>query len=316
MLIITSCFFCKACYDVLQCDADRYWLINIFIAIIFVSSLVEIGQFLGIDYYFELWSMTHQGDRILATIAAERYMGLSPTILHFAYMVAAALTLTFFTEFRRFNSPKKVVLIVVFFVALMTNNTRSAVIAAIVGFAAWFLSSNKSAEKSLVTKIAIVAIIGIAMLMVSSYTSLLSNSRFGTNEGFDVRISMLLTGLNHILHYPLGMGKYVVQSDLIISIGNANTLYIQEVGSHNLLCNAGASYGVIGLVLLLMLYYQILKEYRISKHNGALCAGAFWSIVGLFINANFHNLYIYSGEIATFMLIGILLSYQKEIVLS
>lgn len=312
ILVISSGFFCKACYDVAQCDEDRYWMINSFIAIILVSSLVEIGQFLGIDFCFELWSMTHQGDRILTTIAAERYMGLSPTILHFAYMVAAALTLTFFTKFGRFNTPKKVVLLVVFFVALMTNNTRSAIIAAIMGFAAWFLSSNRGTGKSIVTKIVIVGIIGVAMLMVSNYTSLFTQSRFGKNEGFDIRISMLLTGLNHMIHYPFGMGNYVVQSDLIVSIGNASTLYIQEVGTHNILCNVGASYGVLGLILLLSFYYQIFKEYRISKDKGIICVGVFWAIVGLFVNANFHNLYIYSGELITFMLIGILISYQHQ----
>ena len=312
LLIVCCCLFCEGCYDVSKNAADRNLIINIFIFVAFISSLVELGQFFGIGFCYTLWNNIQHSGRIEAAKASERFIGLSPTILHFAYVVSAAIILTIFRKFNKYNVVKKLVLLSVFFVALMTNNTRSSVIAVALSIFVWMLVDYRKNKNYIYLRFFLVALLSIAILFGSTRIDLIYNSRLGMNEGYDVRVSMLLTGLNHIIHYPFGMGVYNVQSELIVSMGKASRIYIQVVGAHNIFCNVGASYGIIGLLLIIMLYFNLFKVYKNNKNRSNEVIGVFWGIVGLFVNSNFHNLYIFNGEIISFILIAILLSYQNS----
>lgn len=313
LLISTSFLFCLACYDVAEDKNDVKWFINLFIITAFASSIVEIGQVCGVDFCFSLWSMTHQGERILSTIVAERYMGLSPTILHFAYFISAACILTIFYKFKRFNVIKKSVLFTTFAIALVTNNTRSSILMVLVAVIIWLFTVNKANKKfQIAAKLLVSLILLVGTWYIFSKTDIYSTSRFNSNEGFDLRITMFLTAFNHMLHYPLGMGNYTVQSDLLISQGNVNTTYVQSVGAHNLFANCAACYGIIGLLLLIALYVAIIKKYAKIRVKNPIITGIFLGIISLWANSCVHNLYILSGDLMSFFLMALLLKCSDK----
>jgi O-antigen ligase len=151
----------------------------------------------------------------------------------------------------------------------------------------------------------------IATWYVFNKTDIYLSSRFNSDEGFDLRISMFLTAFNHLRHFPFGMGNYAAMPQYIITIGNASASYIQEVGAHNLIANCAASYGLVGLLVFLDLYLVIICEFFQNKRKSFQYIGIFLGIVSLALNACVHNLYMLSGDLMSFLLIGLLLGTEN-----
>lgn len=312
MLIICSFTFCLACTQAFRTKEEVERLLKWYIGIVLVSALVEIGQVFEIPFCTDLWSVLHADDKITAAIETERYLGLAGDSLAFCYHVSAALAVLLFIRFKKANGLIKAVLFGVFLYALFTNATRSGMMAFLAGFAIWVFTKKRSSGKveKLWKALGTAAFVLTALLLIFDSSSLLSGTRFDSigDSSAKSRIPMLLTAFNHALHYPFGMGVYSVQPDLIVNAGAVYS-YVLKNTAHNLLGNCVASYGFIGLGLMLGLYGWAFNTYRKKKklaEDPAIYMIAFCGLLGLAINAFFHNSYILNGEISSFLFFAIL----------
>ena len=147
----------------------------------------------------------------------------------------------------------------------------------------------------------------------------LSNTRFGNlTESADTmsRMPMLLTALNTMIHHLFGVGSYVVNPELIVGASTSTYSFVLNNTAHNLIGNCAASYGLIGLVLMLLIYVNCFRVFRSIKstssyYNYSFCS--FSCLLVLATNAFFHNLYILNGEIGSFMFIGLLLAVYRNV---
>jgi len=123
---------------------------------------------------------------------------------------------------------------------------------------------------------------------------------------------MILTAFNHALNKPFGYGVYSVDQNLIVGATNEEFSYVAENTAHNLFGNCVASYGFIGLFLMVYLYWTTFKGYKaISKTDDMNTEYYYIAVVcllGLLINAFFHNSYILNGEISSFLFFGVIAS--------
>ncbi len=316
-LIIFSFVFCMACCQAINRPDDVEFFEKAYIVIVFCSAVVAIGQSMSIPFASELWMMTHVGDKLTGATESSRYLGLASDALQFGYHVSAAFAITLFVNFKKRNGIKKIICLMVFAYALIVNNTRSAQVAVLAIILVWLFSRNKDEHKMLVSSMKVVVSIALfiaSMALIFNFDAFLLNTRFGNmNDGASARIPMILTAFNHALHYPLGMGAYQVQPELIVATTSQNYIHVVTNTAHNCLGNCVAAYGFIGLILFLLLYksiYTVYKESRV-KLNSNITIGAFCAVCGLLLNAFFHNAYILSGEISSFLFFGIILASNK-----
>lgn len=311
MLIGCSFAFCLACTQAFRTEEEVNCLLKWYLLIVFISSLVEIGQVMELPFCTELWEQLHaNSDKITQATDEGRYLGLASDSLQFSYHVSSALAIVFFIRFKRLGFLKKAILFPVFIYALYTNATRSGLLALLV-ICAFFVFVGKfggSRTERIWKSIGIVAILLAAIILALAPSELLGGTRF-MNSDDGGRMGMFLTAFNHALHYPFGMGAYVVQPDLIVGAEGANRIAVQTNTAHNLLGNCIASYGFIGLALMLGLYawaFGTFKKKRRIAKDPTIYIIAFCALLGLVINALFHNAYILNGEISSFVFFAIL----------
>lgn len=312
-LMIFSFTFCLACYQVLKSESDFEWLLKTYVLLVFISSLVEIGQFFNIGFCYNLWFLTHSSNlNILA--AEERLLGLSGDIIGFGYNLSASFAILHFIDFKRNNVAKKMIVYSVFIFAIATNNTRSAIIGALFSIIFYLFSSRKFAKsktRGLIRVFAGFVLVFTVLWIVINPTQLFLDTRFYERDtGTEARWPMFLTAMNHMVHYPLGLGDYKPQAKLVVDVNDGKTYYkVLENPPHNIIANCGACYGVIGILILTTLYAILIKAYMKSRRQFQYkyYDAAFCGIICLVINAFFHNLYILNGDFSSFVLFPVLL---------
>ena len=315
-LILFSMTLSLACYNAIGSKEDITWMINVYILIVILSAIVELGQFFNISFCNDLWTFLHVGDNLTSAKEGGRYLGLASDSLQFAYHCTAAFALVLFFKFKNNNVLKKTVIFAILLPAVFTNNTRSAMIALVFIFAAWLFVYNTSFNSKLIKAGLVMLLLAVVMLSGKAM-DIFENSRFyslQTDAGSMSRITMVLTAFNHALHHPFGMGIYKVSPELIVGANSSTYWYVLINTSHNLLGNCVASYGFIGLALLLVFYKRTCCLYLDNLRyleNKYVYLSIILAIIGLFINAFFHNAYILNGEISSWLFLGIILASSK-----
>lgn len=317
-LILFTMLFGLACFNTINNEADLFKLLNVFVCLVVFSSLVEIGQFFEIPFCRLLWTVTHISDRLDQAIAEGRYIGMASDAVQFGYQCTAAIAILLFSNYNRKFSGVRIIALIIISFALLTNNTRSAQICMALLLCIW-LFSDKSIVKNKTFRVILGAIVICIFCIYIPNSELFKNSRFITgaeSAGTKARIPMILTAFNHAFYYPFGMGEYIVNPSLVIGIDNTTLWSVVHNGAHNILGNCVASFGFLGLFLMILLYYKIYKlytDYRCIKSVSLLYMASFYAIVVLFINSFFHNSYILNGDFSSWFFIGVLLSKSKLI---
>lgn len=319
VLITCSFLFCRACYDTVNSRADIEWWAKLYLGISFISSLVEIGQVFNIEFCNSLWKMLHDGEKLEIAISAGRHLGLAGDILQFGYQISAAFCIALYCPFRKHAVIKKTVLYAVFAFALLTNNTRSSQIIAVFAICFKLLltyESKKSFKLRFVKILGIIALSCCVVILFNENNSVLQMTRFGQKDvGVYARIPMFLTAFNHALHNPLGMGVYQVQVKWLAGDPSAAAIVLNAT-AHNLIGNCVASYGFLGLMVMLYLYVSIFRTFISCRKRiqSDAYVGFYFAMLGLAANACFHNAYILTGELSSFLCFSIILSGRKIIV--
>ena len=312
MLILFSFLFFWSCKENAQSEKDIRFLYYSYIFIMIISSLVAIGQAMNIEFCITWWQNTHADDKIVDALTELRVVGMAADVLAFGYQVSTAFIITLFFDFKKFRI-FKIPLLLLFGYALIVNETRSAWIAAILGVVIYLLNMPNVKSKVLrdyARFLGVLIIVFALLFFTMSEFNVFEGTRMGNvDSATTARTAMILTAFNHALHYPLGMGAYSVQGELVVEASSSEYAYVVKNTAHNFLGNCAASYGFIGLALMLLIYYKTYKSYRIiskniEKHSDYLVA--FVCILGLAINAFFHNNYMLNGELSTLMFIGVL----------
>ena len=318
MLITCSFAFCLGCTQAFCTEDEIKVLLKWYVFVVLISAIVEIGQVFEISFCTELWEKLHvSSDKITQATEDKRYLGLASDSLQFSYHVTAAFIIVLFMKFKHFSLLKKCVLFVLFGFALFTNATRSGLIALfVVVIIRLFTTTGKLNKIQRVLRLS-VSVVALGMLFVFVFgSSFISDTRFSDIDGgAEARLPMILTAFNHALHYPFGMGVYSVQPDLIVGSSYATRSLVISNTAHNLFGNCGASYGFIGLVLMLGLYIWAYNTYRKKKkltEDPTIYVIAFCALLGLVINASFHNAYILNGELSSFVFFAIMHTECKK----
>jgi len=210
----------------------------------------------------------------------------------------------------------KFILMALFIFAIFVNNTRSAWIVVAVTVFLYMFKLPSSSSKRVKTCIRFFASVLVLSIILVNYVvgfDVLNDTRFEqVDAGTSARIPMILTAFNHALNKPFGYGVYSVDQNLIVGATNEEFSYVAENTAHNLFGNCVASYGFIGLFLMVYLYWTTFKGYKaISKTDDMNTEYYYIAVVcllGLLINAFFHNSYILNGEISSFLFFGVIAS--------
>lgn len=311
LLILFSILFMYAIKSLAKDRENVRFLYIAYISIVLISSVVAIAQFFGMGWSVRLWELLHQGEKIEGAMDSSRFLGLASDILQLGYHASTAFIMTLFMDFKD-KKWLRIVLLLIFGFAIIINNTRSAWIAAVVGLVIYLMTRpNSKTSKTMTVLSGLVIIFAVALVIME--TGFIEDTRFSEEDtGTTARIPMLLTALNHCLNYPLGMGVYTPQPGLVVGADSAEYSVVLENTAHNLIGNCGAAYGIIGLVLMVVFYFFVFKNYKISEtkfkgeNNEYIIAAV--CLIGLIINAFFHNSYMLNGELSSFLFFGVLLA--------
>ena len=326
MLIFFSFLFFWLCKDNAESEKEVRFLYYSYIFIMIISSLVAIGQSMNIEFCITWWQNTHADDKIVGALEESRMIGMAADTLAFGYQASTAFIITLFVGFKKFKI-MKIPLLALFGYALIINETRSAWIAVILAVVIYLLNMPNVKSKILrdYARFFGVLIIVFALLFFTmSEFNVFEGTRMEKDDSSTTaRFAMIWTAFNHAIHYPLGMGAYSVQNDLVVGANPAEYSYVVKNTAHNLLGNCVASYGFIGLFLMLMIYLKSYKSYKIISKNHVYYAEylpAFVCLITLALNAFFHNSYILNGEFSSYVFFGILAAgvskaeeYKEEI---
>ena len=319
-LIACSMLLCLACYQIIDYEDDINYLFKVYIFAVFVSSLVEIGQVFGNSFCTEIWFFLHADEKIIGALNASRFLGLGSSALAFAYAVSSALIVTIFVRYKHANFIIKIILAGVFLFALVTNNTRSAWIAAAMAVFIWlFIYTPENKTNLLLISRAFFFVLFIAVLfMFISGVDLFAGSRFeniSDSASSMSRIPMIMTAFNHALHSPLGLGSYKVDPELIVGANASTYSYVVNNTAHNILGNCVANHGFLGLFLLISLYVKVMSLFKKQFHiviAQEYFLAACLAVLVLLINSFFHNLYIFNGDLSSFLFLAIIMSMCKR----
>lgn len=311
LLILFSFTFALSCYSIIKDEEDMKFLLKTYVIIIFISCIVAIGQYLNIEFFTMIWKRLHVEDTITSALGSERYLGLAANALQFGYYASAAYIVALFYKVEnKKDIVAKWLIVAVMIVAILANNTRSAIITVLIStlIYAWKSMRLKALEKVFVL---ILILVVFALLLGVFEINILEGSRFGEQTTDTMaRIPMVLTAFNHAMRYPFGMGVYTVKENLIVGASAGEYALVLKNTAHNLFGNCVASYGFIGLVLMILLYVKAFSDYGKTNKN-YISQIALYCLIGLMVNAFFHNSYILNGEISSFLFFGILAASAK-----
>lgn len=314
--IILCSFFGMSILTIIDTKDDIVWLYNSYLIVVVISSVVCIGQGFGISFFYDVWYLLNKGNKIESALLNHRLVGLAPDILSLGYQLSVAFAIVVFKKFRR--RIVKISLIIIILTATIINNTRSSIIA-ILFTIVFFLFSSAKGKIGIVSKILSLTVLFLFVIVSDSgLLSFLRSTRISSLDNSALaRIPMMLTAFNHGFHYPLGMGGYHVDVDLVVGTTNSIIIdYVCSNSAHNLLGNCIAFYGVFTFFLLLLMYKNVFKAFSYSslqktrRHTEEYKA-SFVCVIALFINSFFHNSYLFTGELLTFLFMFICISVYK-----
>lgn len=283
-------------------------LIMIIVVCTTISSLFSVLEGLNVPLAINIWKVLNPNVYLPID---ERTLGLSQSIIEYAYCGIQGLPFAlFFRPKSKIGFFFKYSSVIIIIGGIIMNNTRSSIVClGITLFVYFFLREKKNYF------LIFILIVGISgLLVINPVEKLFINTRFTESRLTDNRIPMFLTGFNHLTRYPFGMGEYHPDSDLVISFGSiAAYECVMSNSAHNFLANIAGSYGIQGLVLMLLIIKNIFSE-AISKVKKSLSdetIAIILCIIFSFLSACLHNLYLFSGDFMLWVSIGLLFGKNR-----
>lgn len=327
ILIVCSMGFAFLCSNTLHSPKEIRkvcWAVIIPTAI---SAIVVIGQGMNIDaaYRFaNIFGAGSESEVLSLSLKSERYYGLAKSALYFGYQASAAVAMLAFMP-QKVKSTKtkyfRFVLLCIFIISLLFNRTRSAQISVIIILLVKLVHSGRiSLTRKMLLRgsilLVLIALFGAYALRHMDVNELISAMRLDEldHAGTTARIPMLLTAMNSGIHHPFGMGIYRANPDYVIGVTNAREVsYVLNNACHNLLANCVGNHGIFTGILLVALYIATFKECMVLRKSIAgdlleMTIGTGLAIAMLLLNGAMHNLYIFSGDLLTWLSLGVLVA--------
>lgn len=327
ILIVCSMGFAFLCSNTLRSPEEIRkvcWAVIIPTAI---SAIVVIGQGMNIDaaYRFaNIFGAGSESEVLSLSLKSERYYGLAKSALYFGYQASAAVAMLAFMP-QKVKSTKtkyfRLVLLCIFIISLLFNRTRSAQISVIIILLVKLVHSKRiSLTRKMLLRgsilLVLIALFGAYALRHMDVNELISAMRLDEldHAGTTARIPMFLTAMNSGIHHPFGMGIYRANPDYVIGVTNAREVsYVLNNACHNLLANCVGNHGIFTGILLVALYITTFKECIYLRKNIAgnlleMTMGTELAVAMLLLNGAMHNLYIFSGDLLTWLSLGILVA--------
>ena len=292
-----------------------------------LSALVVIGQGLNIDavYHFaNAFGAGSESEVLALSLQSERFYGLAKSALYYGYQASAAVALLVFMPQNKGTSREKAfrfVVLCILVISLLFNRTRSAQVSAVLILLAKLIYSGRMnfTRKTLSRGIILaflITVCGVFVWKQLDFNELVYALRLNEldHAGTTARIPMFLTAMNSGLHHPFGMGIYRANPDYVIGVTNAREIsYVLNNACHNLLANCVGYHGLFTGLLMIILYISTFKEciYLQKSLTGDLremVIGTEFVVAMLLLNGAMHNLYILSGDMLTWLSLGLLVA--------
>ena len=332
VLLISCCMgFMFLCGNTLYNSKEIEMLCWVVIITTTISALVVIGQGLNIDsaYRFaELFGAGSESEVLSVSLKSERYYGLAKSALYFGYQASAAMALLMFLPQKDStirNRSVRFIIFLILIISLLFNRTRSAQVSvALILILKFLLSWNRSFTRQGVIRfiiiIPIVLLCGHYIVHQVSVEELASALRINEldHAGTTARLPMFLTALNYGLHHPFGMGVYHASPEYVLGIKNPREVsYVLNNACHNLIANCVGNHGIFSGMLLISLYYIVLhKCYQLQKIGTGVSKefviGIGVTVIVLLINGAMHNLYIFSGDLLSWFVFGVIIALNRK----
>ncbi len=327
ILIVCSMGFAFLCANTLHSPEEIRkvcWAVIIPTAI---SAIVVIGQGMNIDaaYRFaNIFGAGSENEVLSLSLKSERYYGLAKSALYFGYQASAAVAMLVFMPHKIQSTKTKYfrfILLSILIISLLFNRTRSAQISVIIIlFVKLVHSGHINLTREMLLRVSLlfvmIAILGAYALRHMDVSELISAMRLDEldHAGTTARIPMFLTAMNSGIHHPFGMGIYRANPEYVIGVTNTREVsYVLNNACHNLLANCVGNHGIFTGILLVALYITTFKECMYLRKNIAgnlqeMTMGTGLAIAMLLLNGAMHNLYVFSGDLLTWLSLGVLVA--------
>lgn len=299
---------------------EKYKLkvINSFILISFISSLVALLQYVGIDFFYQLRYIIGgfpENQKILY-LNTYRPPGLSLFALHLAYQNLIGIFLTVYMYNLKIN---KIYLYIGFFLLfiIIITGTRSPIIGLLFSLVLIIILNF---HKVKITPVGLlytfIVIFFIFTLIFYIDSDELRVTRFDNKSATD-KLPLLLYGLQLFLDNPLGYGLSFdttsIASNYFVFINTLglNFYAIENLALHNSYINILVCYGIFGFILYLYFLYTIfnLRLHPSLKYFKIL-------FLAYFVNILVHNAGIFYGDLFCLIIFSLLISeninYKKK----
>lgn len=258
-----------------------------FIILVVISNLVAIGQFIGLDIFWQMrsFSITEFRDGGVSTAIIERHrpVGLAVNSVELGYQSVLALPLLFFDKGIRNRN----LLIFLLIIGNVACGNRSSFFL-MMGFLIYVAPSNYR----ILVSFLVVALVFLSVILEERLITL-DSSALG-------KIWIIYFGLIYFFNNPLGSG--LTLADFLefkkgfnmgsISLNSEIIIQLEKYTPHNQVVNTAVIYGVLGLVLLAVLLYHLFLrklEWKKTADQFRLLKSLQIAVFLYFLNSFVHN---------------------------
>ncbi len=297
-------------YNLIETKKQVENYIYIIVTVIGVSALVGILQFFDIQFAWNIREI--QGE----VISKPEPAGLALFSLLFSYHLALAIPLVFSLIINKKIAFKKrqilLFILIVLIFALLTTKVRSALIGSLIGIL-FVISIARNYRRGIVGIIAMSSLIYIFSLTNPSVFQEISSV---SDQSASARIPLFLTALRIAKDHPLfgiGAGRYSEMAESyyyqVSHMYGAET--VLQTSSHNQFLNTLDYFGVLGLFLLLLFYYKLIKGLISLNKNASdnyffyISSGLIGTHISYIIHSSFHNTGPFLSDPYAWFFIGI-----------
>lgn len=301
--------FIAFCTMVFVCnEKDLKLIIYSLTAFMSISAFVGIMQFAGIDFFWQIREVLGTDDPVIALQIHERLRvpGLAFYNIQFSYQLSCTVPLVFAillskTKKTRLDFLYLLLTFSICFLASIISKSKSLVIAVIAGVVWGVLKSSiskKSKNAFVFLFFAILVLVTFYCLHCEVYEES-DSSLIKINSGNLARIPLFWAGIRVFLENPwgVGAGNFNIHAEKFYpQLRNMPGVdHLLVTATHNQFLNILVYYGFLGLFLLVLFYYLIIKgiflvtKYPSDSFVRAVAIGLLGSIFAYLIQSMFHN---------------------------
>ena len=263
---------------------------------------IKIAAMCALGHYMYFIATNNEG-----IFEIQRYGGTSSTAITFAFLSATMLILCFYFFLKNLDKKTDYVLFLsslIFFLLYSQTETKGllpGIIICLVLIVYWFKPKKTIIIISLVPLMYIFLSSDISQRVQKTidffdvYTSENTNKSlkeiYRSDESTYTRIQLINYGLDTIKNNPyIGLGPQNLEEDLYKKMDYYNMLTTIKFGHlHNDFIDIGVKFGIPSLILLILIYYTLLKNYA-SRNNKICLLILILFIVGQMTQSHFtHN---------------------------